>query len=52
MKDLCQLCKQADNTCPVYARGVLVYKCVEWKPIEGIKMNDFVRLSTQNIKEL
>ena len=48
--NLCSKCRQADKTCPVYSPSEEVYKCVEWKPVVDILLEDFVKMSTQIVQ--
>jgi hypothetical protein len=50
MVDLCVKCAQADKTCPVYSPSEGVYKCVEWKPVVDILLEDFIKMSTQIVQ--
>jgi len=46
--NLCSKCRQADKTCPVYSPSEEVYKCVEWKPVVDILLEDFVEIVYPN----
>jgi|LWDU01.1.fsa_nt_gi hypothetical protein len=48
--NLCSKCREADTTCPVYEPDMPTFKCVEWKPLESILIEDFIKMSTQNAK--
>jgi len=48
MLNLCEYCRQANNTCPIYAPSVPTHKCVEWKPFEDILEEDYCKISIQN----
>jgi hypothetical protein len=46
--NLCRRCKQADKTCPVYDPNIPTFKCVEWKPIDGILEEVLLDMVKQN----
>jgi hypothetical protein len=48
MVNLCSKCRQADKTCPIYSPSEEVYKCVEWKPVVDILLEDFVEIVYPN----
>jgi hypothetical protein len=50
MVNLCSKCSQADKTCPVYSSYEEVYKCVEWKPLADILLEDFKEMVTQIVQ--